>query len=67
MDMENLLSFEEKPNQQEFCMQIFFLTEMIFTVLWVLPEMSVKQVHPVDKGISSGEKEQCFWENNACL
>lgn len=24
MDMENLLSFEEKPNQQEFCMQIFF-------------------------------------------
>lgn len=51
MDMENLLSFEEKPNQQEFCMQIFFLTEMIFTVLWVLPEISVKQVHPVDKGI----------------
>lgn len=38
----------------------FFQTEMIFTVFWVLPETSVKQVHPVDKGVSFGEKEQCF-------
>lgn len=58
MNMENLLSFEEKPNQHGFCMHIF--SEIIITGLCGLPETSMKQVHPVDKVVSFGEKEQCF-------